>query len=187
MLPGIVFQVPTFVMMARWPLAGGNDIMGQGGYGLINQWPALLITGLVNVFYIFMFRQTFSTIPNDFEEAARVDGAGTLRCLWSVYLPMLKPTFTVLIIFQFVAIWNDYIWPLFVSTGNRAIWTLSLGFQSLALNGNATKGLPSTINGLSIPFCVGHDHHWTAHPALFLPATLLCRRRAGLCCERLNE
>jgi multiple sugar transport system permease protein len=154
MLPGIVFQVPTFVMLARWPLAGGNDIMGQGGFGLINQWPALLITGLVNVFYIFMFRQTFSTIPGDFEEAARVDGAGTLRCLWTVYLPMLKPTFTVLIIFQFVAIWNDYIWPLFVSASNKAIWTLSLGFQSLALNGNATKGLPSTTTDYPFLFAL---------------------------------
>jgi multiple sugar transport system permease protein len=154
MLPGIVFQVPTFVMLARWPLAGGNNIMGQGGYGLINQWPALLITGLVNVFYIFMFRQTFSTIPNDFEEAARVDGAGTLRCLWSVYLPMLKPSFTVLIIFQFVAIWNDYIWPLFVSASNKDIWTLSLGFQSLALNGNATKGLPSTTTDYPFLFAL---------------------------------
>jgi len=86
------------VMMARMPLAGGNDIFGQGGSGFVNQWPALLITGLVNVYFIFMFRQTFATIPVDFEEAARVDGAGTLRCLWSVYLPMLKPVLTVLVI-----------------------------------------------------------------------------------------
>lgn len=83
-MPGIVYLVPTFVMMARMPFAGGNDMFGQGGSGFVNQWPALLITGLVNVYFIFMFRQTFLTIPPDFEEAARVDGAGTLRCLWSV-------------------------------------------------------------------------------------------------------
>lgn len=153
-MPAIVFQVPTFVMLARWPLAGGNDILGQGGSGFVNQWPALLITGLVNVFYIFMFRQTFSTIPGDFEEAARVDGAGTLRCLWSVYLPMLKPTLTVLVIFQFVGIWNDYIWPLFVSTSNKDIWTLSLGFQFLAFNGNYAKGLPSTTTDYPFLFAL---------------------------------
>lgn len=150
MLPPIVYLVPTYVMLARWPLAGGNDILGQGGRGFINEWPALLITGWVNVFYIFMFRQTFATIPNDFEEAARVDGADTLRCLKDVYLPMLKPTLVVLFIFQFVAIWNDYLWPLFVSTGNKDIWTMSLGFQMLANSGNYLKGLPATT--LDYPF-----------------------------------
>jgi multiple sugar transport system permease protein len=150
MLPPIVYLVPTYVMMARWPLAGGNNLLGQGGQGFINEWPALLITGWVNVFYLFMFRQTFATIPNDFEEAARVDGAGTLRCLKDVYLPMLKPTLVVLFIFQFVAIWNDYLWPLFVSTGNKDIWTMSLGFQMLANSGNYLKGLPATT--LDYPF-----------------------------------
>lgn len=150
MLPPIVYLVPTYVMLARWPLAGGNNILGQGGQGFINTWPALLITGWVNVFYIFMFRQTFATIPNDFEEAARVDGAGTLRCLKDVYLPMLKPTLVVLFIFQFVAIWNDYLWPLFVSTSNKEIWTMSLGFQMLANSGNYLKGLPATT--LDYPF-----------------------------------
>lgn len=146
MLPGIVFQIPTFVMMARWPLMGGNDIYGQGGQGMINQWPSLLITGLVNVFYIFMFRQTFVTIPGDFEEAARVDGAGTLRCLWDVYLPMLKPTLVVLIIFQFVAIWNDYLWPTFVVTGNKDLWVLAQGFQYLALASTTLKGMPGVTD-----------------------------------------
>ena len=153
-LPPIVYLVPTFVMMARWPLAGGNDIYGQGGQGLINQWPALLITGLVNVFYVFMFRQTFSTIPGDFEEAARVDGAGTLRCLWDVYLPMLKPTLVVLVIFQFVGIWNDYIWPTFVVTGNKNLWVLAQGFQYLALAGSYLKGSPGAVTDYPFLFAM---------------------------------
>jgi multiple sugar transport system permease protein len=154
MLPGIVFQVPTFVMMARFPLAGGNNILGQGGTGFINQWPALLIPGLVSVFYIFMMRQTFYSIPADFEEAARVDGAGTLRCLFSVYLPMLKPALTVLVIFQFVGIWNDYIWPLFVSAGNPQIFVMALGFQFLQQSGNALKGLPNAVTDYPFTFAL---------------------------------
>jgi ABC-type glycerol-3-phosphate transport system permease component len=63
---------------------------------------------------------------------------------------MLKPTLVVLFIFQFVAIWNDYLWPLFVSTGNKDIWTMSLGFQMLANSGNYLKGLPATT--LDYPF-----------------------------------
>ncbi len=153
-LPGIVYQVPTFVMMARWPLAGGNDIFGQGGTGFMNQWPALLIPGLVSVFYIFMMRQTFYSIPADFEEAARVDGAGTLRCLWSVYLPMLKPVLTVLVIFQFVGIWNDYLWPLFVSVSNPQIYVVALGFQFLSTAGNGLKNMPNTITDYPFLFAL---------------------------------
>jgi multiple sugar transport system permease protein len=153
-LPGIVYEVPTFVMMARWPLAGGNDILGQGGTGFMNQWPALLIPGLVSVFYIFMMRQTFYTIPADFEEAARVDGAGTFRCLWSVYLPMLKPVLTVLVIFQFVGIWNDYRWPLFVSVSNPQIYVIALGFQFLSQAGNGLKNMPNTITDYPFLFAL---------------------------------
>jgi multiple sugar transport system permease protein len=140
MVPGIVYYVPTYVMIARWPLVGGNDIWGQGGSGFINLWPAMLLPGLVNVFYIFLMRQTFYSIPKDFEEAARVDGATTRQVLWNVYFPMLKPAITVMIIFQFVAIWNDYLWPLVVAGGNDQIWPVALGFQRIMLSGSSFKG-----------------------------------------------
>jgi multiple sugar transport system permease protein len=140
MVPGIVYYVPTYVMIARWPLVGGNDLWGQGGSGFINLWPAMLLPGLVNVFYIFLMRQTFYSIPKDFEEAARVDGANTPQVLWHVYLPMLKPAITVMVIFQFVAIWNDYLWPLVVAGGNDRIWPIALGFQRIMLSGASFKG-----------------------------------------------
>lgn len=140
MVPGIVYFVPTYVMLARWPLAGGNNLFGQGGHGFVNEWPAMLIPGIVNVFYIFLLRQTFYSIPKDFEEAARVDGATTLQVLWRVYMPMLKPVITVMVIFQFVAIWNDYLWPLVVAGGNEEIWPVALGFQRIMLSGAAFKG-----------------------------------------------
>ncbi len=152
MIPGIVFWIPTYVMMARFPGMGGNDWTGQGGHGLVNEFAGLMVPGLVNVFYIFMLRQTFYTIPADFEEAARVDGASTLRVLWEIYLPMLKPVLTVLVIFQFVAIWNDYQWPLIISSGNRDIWTMSLGIQRSLLATAQLKGYPSGTSIQDYPF-----------------------------------
>lgn len=128
-IPPIVYMLPQYLMLARWPLAGGNDLVGQGGHGFINAWPALLLPGLVNAYYIFLMRQTFYSIPSDYEDAARVDGANTFRILWNVYLPMLKPVLAVLIIFQSVALWNDYIWPLTVTGGNPDLWTMTLGVQ----------------------------------------------------------
>ncbi|MCC6453938.1 MAG: carbohydrate ABC transporter permease [Caldilineaceae bacterium] len=152
MIPGIVFWIPTYVIMARFPGAGGNDWMGQGGHGFVNSFGGLLLPGLVNVFYIFMLRQTFYTIPADFEEAARVDGASTLRVLWDIYLPMLKPVLTVLVIFEFVNIWNDYQWPLIISSGNREIWTMSLGIQRSLLVTAQLKGYPPGTSIQDYPF-----------------------------------
>ncbi len=152
MMPGIVFWIPTYIMLARCPGVGGNNWLGQGGHGFVNEWGALLIPGLVNVFYVFLLRQTYYSIAIDFEEAARVDGANTLQVLWDVYLPMLKPTITVMVIFQFVAIWNDYQWPLIVSSGNPKIFTMALGVQRTLLFGAAVKGQPPGVAITDYPF-----------------------------------
>ncbi len=143
MVPPIVYFIPTYIMLARWPLTGDNDIMGQGGHGFVNGWPALLLGALVNAYYIFLMRQTYQTIPGEFEEAARVDGASTLQVLRHVYLPMLKPALVVIVIFQSVAMWNDYIWPLIAVSGNPGVWPIALGAQqvinSLTQSGQATN------------------------------------------------
>ncbi|NIN66200.1 MAG: hypothetical protein GTO63_16200 [Anaerolineae bacterium] len=58
LVPGIVSQVPLFVMMARWPLAGGRDILGQGSSGFINRVRSLVLPGIANAYNIFLVRQT---------------------------------------------------------------------------------------------------------------------------------
>jgi multiple sugar transport system permease protein len=83
------------------------------------------------VYYIFLMRQTFQTIPKDFEEAARVDGANTVQILWHIYVPMIIPAIAVMVIFQSVAMWNDYQWPLIAVGGNQEVWPVALGFQRL--------------------------------------------------------
>jgi multiple sugar transport system permease protein len=131
LVPGIVFQVPIYVMMARAPLVGGNDITGMGGSGFINQMPSLLLGGLISAYFIFLMRQSFYSIPPDYEEAARIDGANTLQVLGNVYLPMLLPVLVVIIIGTFVANWNDYVWPLMVVGGDKNFWPVGLLFQRL--------------------------------------------------------
>ena len=138
-IPGIVYYVPTYVMLARWPLAGGNDLFGQGGSGFANEWPALLIPGLVNAYYIFLMRQSFYSIPHELDEAARLDGANTWQILTRIHMPLLKAPITVMVIFQFVLIWNDYLWPLIAVGGNEEVWPVALGFQGLMFSGNMVK------------------------------------------------
>lgn len=162
MVPGIINLIPTFIFMARWPLVGGNNLLGQGGHGFVNEWGGLLIPNLVSVYYIFLLRQTFLSIPRDFEEAAEVDGASRSRILLDIYLPMIKPTLTVLVIFQAVGVWNDYIWPLIVSTGNKKLWTIGIGATKMMYEGRAVKQLlPAEAGGAP------------DHPFAFAMATLL--------------
>lgn len=158
MIPAIVYTIPVFIMLARWPLVGGNDLFGQGGTGFYNTWPALLLPTLVNAYFIFLMRQTFMTIPNDFEEAARIDGASTAQVLRHVYLPLIRPAIVVMVIFQAVAVWNDYLWPLVVVPSNEAIWPLALGFQRIMESGQQVKGLPMGIE--------------TNYPFVFMLATV---------------
>jgi multiple sugar transport system permease protein len=135
LVPAIVFQVPIFVMLARWPLVGGNDILGQGGSGFINQMPSLMMGGLVSAYSIFLLRQTFYGIPNDYEEAARMDGASFLQTLRFIYLPMLMPVLMVIVISTFVANWNDYTWPLMAVGGNKELFPVGLFFQRIMAAG----------------------------------------------------
>jgi multiple sugar transport system permease protein len=129
MVPAVVYIIPTFIGLARFPLVGGNNIMGQGGSGFINTWGALLLPGLVNAFYIFLMRQAYMVIPIDYEEAARVDGAGTFQILWQIYVPLLRPALIVIVILQFVTIWNDYLNPLVYAGGNQDIAPIALAAQ----------------------------------------------------------
>lgn len=141
MVPGIVYLLPTFIGLARFPYVGGNDAAGQGGSGFINTWGALMLPGLVNAFYIFLMRQAYQAIPRDYEEAARVDGANTPQILLRIYLPLLAPALIVLVIFQFVGVWNDYLNPLVFAGGNNELAPIALGAQRFIKNTGALQGL----------------------------------------------
>lgn len=86
---------------------------------------AIMITPLVSVFNIFLFRQFFMGIPKEIEEAALLDGASKFRIYRSIILPLSKPILATVATFTFIGVWNDYVWPLMVlppPTGNT--WPL---------------------------------------------------------------
>ena len=131
MVPSILLMLPLYIMLARWPLVGGNSILGQGGHGFINAWPALFMLGMVDILALFLIKQNYEMIPADYEEAALVDGAGTLRIILQVYVPMLRPALTALSLLVFIAIWNDYLGPLIFVGGNKDITPIALTVQRL--------------------------------------------------------
>lgn len=114
MVPSIVTMIPTFLVLRRFPLVGGNSILGEGGSGFINSYMAVILPGAVGAFAIFMMKQFFETIPDSYAEAARLDGASEFRIFTRVYLPQAKPGMAVLAILTFQSGWNNFMWPLIV-------------------------------------------------------------------------
>lgn len=75
---------------------------------------AVLLPPLISIFNIFLFRQFFEGIPKEYEEAASIDGASSLRIFFSVIIPMSKPIVATVATFAFIGTWNDYVWPTMV-------------------------------------------------------------------------
>ncbi len=133
-MPGILMLVPMFLMMAWWPMTGGNNWLGQGGHGLVGQWQALFIFGWVPPFAIFLLKQSFDMLPTEYEDAAKMDGAGMFTIIFSVYGPMLKPPLVALIIVSFLGVWNDYLWPSLLIAGHPDYYPIALRIQSVILS-----------------------------------------------------
>jgi multiple sugar transport system permease protein len=120
MIPDQLRLIPVFVMLTNWHLIGNFS-----GYILIN---------LVTAVNLFFMRQYFLTIPRDFEEAAKLDGAGYFKTFWRIMLPLAGPAIAALAILQFQGTWNDFFWPLILfGQGNEHLYTMQLGLAQLTL------------------------------------------------------
>ncbi|MGI5917358.1 MAG: carbohydrate ABC transporter permease [Anaerolineae bacterium] len=100
MIPGAVTMIPTFILMRL--------------FGWMDSYNALIIPGLGSAFGTFLLRQFFLTIPNELEDAARIDGAGRMRFYLTILLPLSVPALITLGIFSFLGRWNSFMWPLLV-------------------------------------------------------------------------
>lgn len=116
MIPTQVTLIPLFVVMNK--------------LDLINSYSSVILPSLFRVFGIFMLVQQMRSIPNDFMEAARIDGAGMLRIFWVVMLPLCASSIATLTITTFMECWNDYLWPLLMLT-DRNKMTLTLALNNL--------------------------------------------------------
>jgi multiple sugar transport system permease protein len=120
MIPDQLRLIPVFVMLTNWHLIGNFT-----GYILIN---------LVTAVNLFFMRQYFLTIPRDFEEAAKLDGAGYFKTFWRIMLPLAGPALAALAILQFQGTWNDFFWPLILfGQGSEHLYTMQLGLAQLTL------------------------------------------------------
>jgi multiple sugar transport system permease protein len=94
--------------------------------GLINSYAGIILPQVVSPVVIYVFKGFFDAIPADFREAAVIDGAGPLRVLWSVYLPISGNIVWAMAIVTFIAAWNNFLWPFIIVTSNEMM-TIPLG------------------------------------------------------------
>lgn len=124
MIPEEFTVLPNFLTLAN--------------FGWVNTYQGLLLPGFVSAFGTFLLRQNFLSLPREVLEAARVDGAGHLRTLWSVAVPMSQPVLVTLGLLTFVQRWNDFLWPL-VITNSTDLRTLSVGIALLFQKESGTE------------------------------------------------
>lgn len=117
MLPEQVLVVPMFRIVV--------------GLGMYDSLIAVIIPMSVSAMGVYLCRQALAAIPDELEEAARIDGAGSLRIWWHVMLPLIAPTLATLALFSFIGAWSDLLWPLVVLQ-DRDSYTLPVAISSLA-------------------------------------------------------
>ncbi|TVQ22598.1 MAG: carbohydrate ABC transporter permease [Spirochaetaceae bacterium] len=128
MVPYQSIVIPQFVVLRSIPLAGGNDLLGQGGRGWLNTYWALIVPFLSGSFGIFLCRQFFFSIPKSLDEAARIDGARPFYIYWRIFLPLAKPVLATLAILKTAHTWNNFFYPL-VMISSRDMYTVQLALQ----------------------------------------------------------
>jgi multiple sugar transport system permease protein len=117
LLPPQVTAVPVYVMFSHLHLTG-------------TLWPLILPNLFGDAFSIFLLRQFFLTIPQEYGDAARMDGCGEWRVLRSVIVPMARPGIASAAIFMFFHSWNDYYGPLLYASENAAAWPVAYGLAT---------------------------------------------------------
>jgi sn-glycerol 3-phosphate transport system permease protein len=116
MLPVEVRILPTFEVVA--------------GLGILNSYVGLTVPLIASATATFLFRQFFLTVPDELTEAARVDGAGPLKFFWDILLPLSRTTIAALFVILFIYGWNQYLWPLLITTDSR-YYTIVMAIQRM--------------------------------------------------------
>jgi sn-glycerol 3-phosphate transport system permease protein len=124
MLPVEVRIMPTFKVIA--------DL------GMLNSYAGLTVPLIASATATFLFRQFFMTVPDELAEAARVDGAGPMRFFWDVLLPLSKTTMAALFVIQFIYGWNQYLWPLLITT-DESMYTTVIGIKRMIVGSDAAN------------------------------------------------
>ncbi|HEU4348929.1 MAG TPA: carbohydrate ABC transporter permease [Actinoplanes sp.] len=122
-VPAVILIIPNYIIVSE--------------LAWLDSLTAVIVPGAASAFGVFFLRQFFTSLPEELEEAAYVDGAGPFRIFWSVVLPLSKPALATLALLAFLTNWNDFLWPLYVLFSAEQ-QTLPAGLATLQ-NANAVR------------------------------------------------
>ncbi|UUP16607.1 carbohydrate ABC transporter permease [Nitratireductor thuwali] len=140
-------MIPTEMLVIPWYLMSKS-------FGWLDTYWGIMFPGVMTAFGTFLMKQFFETVPDDFLEAARIDGLNEFQIWWQVAMPLVRPALAALAIFVFLGNWTAFIWPLIV-TNSADMYTLPVGLSSfgdevdvaweLIMTGAAISTLPTLL------------------------------------------
>ncbi len=140
-------MIPTEMLVIPWYLMSTK-------LGWLDTYWGIMFPGMMTAFGVFLMKQFFETVPDDFLEAARIDGLNEFQIWWTVAMPLVKPALAALAIFVFLGNWTAFIWPLIV-TNSQELYTLPVGLTTfsveqqveweLIMTGAALSTLPTLV------------------------------------------
>jgi putative aldouronate transport system permease protein len=145
-------RAPLMAMLVATMMFSGGLIpsyMINMGLGLIeNRW-AVIIPGCINAFYIIIMKNAFELLPESFEESAKLDGAGPLRIMAQILVPMIKPTIAVIAMFLAVQKWNSWFQESIYLVKSRSLWPLQLFMREILVQNDAKMITASEAAGMA--------------------------------------
>ena len=127
LVPSVVLAIPQYLLISE--------------VGLADTYLSVLVPSVLSPYGIYLSRiYAAAAVPEDVVEAARTDGAGEVRILWSIAVPMMVPGLVTVFLFQFVAIWNNFLLP-FIMLGDDEKFPVTLGLYTMLNQGNTTPAL----------------------------------------------
>lgn len=150
----IIFMVMMACMMIPYETLMVSVYKIMIGFGWTNTYLVLTVPYFVNIFGIFLMRQFMVDIPDDYIDAAEIDGCSQMRTFFSVIIPLVRPALSALCIFMFMSTWNSYMWPL-ISVHSKDLFTLPVGLSALFNDRGRQIDLIMAASTLSIvPICI---------------------------------
>jgi multiple sugar transport system permease protein len=130
MMPSEATLIPNFVMMSKAP-PGVNPFFPVPRLNLYDTYAAQILPFLASAFSVFLLRQQFLQIPKELHDAAKIDGAGHVRFLWSIALPISVPALVTVGILSFYTSWNAFQWP-FIVTSSQEIRPIQVALNAFS-------------------------------------------------------
>ena len=119
-VPFQLLMIPLYVLIAR-------------DYGLADNYLGMILPFAINSTAVIVFRQYFLQLPKELFDAARIDGAGELKLLWSIALPLVRPALLTVVLLTFIGPWNEFLWP-FLVTKDAALQPLAVSLANYLSN-----------------------------------------------------